>query len=125
MSKIRVLIADHDAAISHGLRSILAAFQDIEVVGEADDGSTAVARVQELLPDVVLIDARLPGYDGAAATRQIKHLVPGTKVLFLAMYAAYFQTGIAAGADDCLLKDCDRQELLNAVRKLANDEQAD
>ena len=118
MPGIRVLIADHGPAVRDGLRSILRTQPDIHVLGEAQDGLAAVARCEELQPDVVLIDAQLPGIDGAEATRRLKDLVPNTRVLFMTTYAASIHAGLAAGADEYWIKDTGTRELMRAIRSL-------
>ena len=120
MQKIRVLIVDDSAAVRDGLSSILSAHADIEVVGEAVDGLDAVAKAQELQPDVILMDAQMPGVDGIEVTRRIKARFPETKVLFLAVHTSYIEEALAAGADSYLMKDCRRGELLKTIRELGS-----
>lgn len=119
MKRIRVLIVDDSAAVRDGLRSILGAHDDIDIVGTADDGVEAVAQVTALLPDVVLMDAQMPVLDGAGATRRIKREHGTTKVLFLTVHPAHLHEGLDAGADAALLKDTGRDDLLRALRELA------
>ena len=83
---IRVLIADDQALVRGGFHSILAGQDDIEVVGEAEDGNEAVALVEELHPDVVLMDIRMPGIDGIEATRRIAARGLATRVLVLTTF---------------------------------------
>jgi len=84
---IRVLIADDHAIVRKGIRALLATEQDIEVVGEAQDGEEAVAEVMRLAPDVVLMDLVMPGMDGLEAIRQVAAYHPGTRILVLTSFA--------------------------------------
>ena len=118
MEKIRVLLVDNSSDVRHGLQSILRAHPDIEVVGEAASGWKAMAEAQRLQPSIVLIDAQLPDMYGAEATRRIKERLPNVKILLLTVHTSYVEEALAAGADDCLAKDCSRQELLCAIREL-------
>ena len=106
--------------VRDGLRSILDAHPDIEVVGEAANGLEAISRVEELQPDVVLMDAQMPEMDGIESTRHIKEQWPDTKILFLTVHTDFIQAAVAAGADAYLLKDSGRQELLQAIRDLGS-----
>jgi DNA-binding NarL/FixJ family response regulator len=97
------------------LRALLATWPEVEVVGEASDGQEAVRLVEECRPNVVLMDARMPGMDGLEATRLIKDGRPEVKVVVLTMYATYRADALAAGADAFLLKGCPAEELLEAI----------
>ena len=114
---IRVLIADDQALMRQGFRMILTAQPDIDVVGEADTGATAVRQATALRPDVVLMDIQMPVLDGITATRQL----PGTKVLILTTFGNddYVAAALAAGASGFLLKDTTPQQLVHAVRVVA------
>ena len=116
---VTVLIVDDSPAISDSLRSILRSHGDIEVIGVATDGEEAIARAEEHRPDVILMDAQMPGMDGVEATLIIKQRVPETKVLFMAIHASYIDNALEAGADAFMMKDATRQELLINIRKLA------
>jgi DNA-binding NarL/FixJ family response regulator len=96
---IRVLLADDEALVRGGFRAILQAHPDIEVVGEAADGSEAVALTAEHDPDVVLMDVRMPSVDGIDATRRIAALNPATHVLILTTFALdeYVYAALSAG----------------------------
>jgi len=118
MRKIRVLIADDSAAVIDGLSSILSVHTDIEVVGSAGDGLEAIAKAAELHPDVILMDAQMPGIDGMEATRHIKERFPEIKVQFLTVHSGHIEKVLAVGADGYLMKDCRREELLKAIRGL-------
>jgi DNA-binding NarL/FixJ family response regulator len=118
LEKFRVLIVDDCAVVRDGLQSILQAASDIEVVGEAGDGCDALAQVEKLRPDIVLVDAQMPGMDGVATTSCLKEQWPKVKVLFLTVHSSYIGAALAAGADSCLMKDCTWRELMEAVRKV-------
>jgi len=120
MEKIRVLIADDCSVVRDGLQSILRAYPDIEVVGEATNGLEAIAKAEQLQPDVVLMDAQMPEMDGVEATRRIKERFPSPKVLFLTVHVGYIDAALAAGANVYLTKDCSRHELLEVIRELAS-----
>jgi len=117
---VRVLIADDHGAIRVGLRLILEAADDITVVGEAGDGATAVRQAAALRPDVVLMDIRMPGVDGIAATEQIVRDGHGA-VLVLTTFDLddYVFGALRAGASGFLLKTVDPAALVDSVRRLA------
>jgi DNA-binding NarL/FixJ family response regulator len=115
---IRVLISDDHDLFRKGLRMVLEAEDDIEVVAEAADGQQAVARVEELAPDVVLMDVRMPRMGGIDATRTIRQLFPSTRIIVLTvsdeqddLYGA-----VKAGANGYLLKEVSIEEVADAVR---------
>ncbi|GAA1283189.1 response regulator transcription factor [Saccharothrix xinjiangensis] len=118
---IRVLIADDQALVRGGFRMILESRDDVEVVGEAADGAEAVALTAELDPDVVLMDVRMPGVDGLAATRRIVASDAGARVLVLTTYDVddSVYAALRAGASGFLLKDVRPVELVEAVRVVA------
>ena len=124
MEKIKVLLADDNEVVREGLKSILEPQADIEVVGEAVDGLDAVVKVEKLRPEVILMDAQMPGIDGTEATRRIKQSLPDVKVLFLTVYGEYVGGALAAGASWYLTKDCRRQDLLEGIRVLAQSSRA-
>jgi len=118
MSRIRILLADDHTLFRQGVRTLLASETDMEVVGEAADGSAAVERAAELKPDVVLLDIGMPGPSSFETTRQIKRNRPETKVLFLSMYddEDYLLEGMEVGANGYVLKDSPALQLVAAVR---------
>jgi DNA-binding NarL/FixJ family response regulator len=120
MSAIRVVLADDHPVVREGLRGMLAAEPDIEVVGEAGSGPEAVALAARLRPDVVLMDLRMPGGDGVEATRQLA----GTTVVVLTTYDsdADILRAVEAGAAGYLLKDTPRAVLADSVRAAARGE---
>jgi len=117
---IRVLLVDGSPTVIDGLRSILQRCPEIEVVGEETNGADAVDKAIELRPDVVLVDAQVPGMDGVETSRRIKDVLPGVKILFMAVHTDLVEAAIGAGVDCCLVKDCSRHEFIGAVRRLGN-----
>jgi DNA-binding NarL/FixJ family response regulator len=118
---VRVLIADDQALVRGGFRMILEAKEDMEVVGEAGDGAEAVALVEELQPDVVLMDVRMPGVDGIEATRRIAASGSSARIVILTTYDVdeYVFSALRAGASGFLLKDVRPPELTDAIRVVA------
>jgi DNA-binding NarL/FixJ family response regulator len=118
---VRVLLADDQALVRAGFRMILEAQDDLVVVGEAGDGRHAVALARRERPDVVLMDIRMPGMDGIAATRAVVTELPNTRVLVLTTFDLddYVYDALVAGASGFLLKDVGRDELVSAVRVVA------
>jgi len=120
---IRVLLVDDHPVVRSGLAGLLGGEADIEVVGEADDGAQGVALAADLRPDLVLMDLRMPGMDGASATAAITSA--GTaRVLVLTTYDtdADILRAVEAGATGYLLKDTPREQLVDAVRAAARGE---
>jgi DNA-binding NarL/FixJ family response regulator len=117
---IRIVLADDQALVRAGFRLILQAQADMEVVGEAADGSDAVRACQAVRPDIVLMDIRMPGQDGIAATAKIARADPPhrTRVVILTTYDLdeYVYDALAAGASGFLLKDVPPEELIRGVR---------
>ena len=118
---IRVLLVDDQSLLRMGFRLILEAEPDIEVVGEAGDGAAGVGMTSALHPDVVLMDVRMPGTDGIAATRLITAAGVAAKILILTTFDLdeYVFAGLKAGASGFLLKDAPPAELLTAIRTVA------
>jgi two-component system response regulator NreC len=111
-------LADDHTLFRQGVRTLLASETDMEVVGEAPDGSAAAERAAELKPDVVLLDIGMPGLSSFETTRQIKRNRPETKVVFLTMYddEDYLVEGMEVGANGYVLKDSPAPQLVAAVR---------
>ena len=120
--KIRIVIADDQALVRSGFRLIVDARPDLEVVGEAEDGEQAVALVEELEPDVILLDIRMPSLDGIEATKRIVASGSGTRILVLTTFDLdeYVYGAIRAGASGFLLKDVRPGELVDAIRVVAS-----
>jgi DNA-binding NarL/FixJ family response regulator len=118
---IRVLIVDDQALVRDGFRMILELDDEIEVVGEAEDGKAALAAVAKLRPDLVLMDIRMPGLDGLETTRRLMLQPNPPKVLVLTTYDAdeYVYDAMKAGASGFLLKDVRKGQLVRAVRTVA------
>jgi DNA-binding NarL/FixJ family response regulator len=115
---IRVLIVDDHAVVRRGLRTFLELQDEIDVVGEAADGEEAVAAVDELAPDVVLMDLVMPRVDGVEAIRQVRERRPATRVIALTSFLDDDKLfpAVRAGAAGYLLKDVQPQELVSAIR---------
>jgi DNA-binding NarL/FixJ family response regulator len=120
---ISVVVADDQGVVRAGCRALLAAEPDIDVVGEAADGATAIALVRQTRPDVVLMDIRMPGVDGLEATRTITADpgLTGVRVLILTTFEIdeYVFEAIRAGASGFLVKDAEPEELVRAIRVVA------
>jgi len=118
---IRVLVVDDQALVRGGFRLILESQQDLEVVGEAENGKEALARARELRPDVVLMDVRMPGMDGLEAARQMLARPDAPRVLMLTTFDLdeYVYDALRAGASGFLLKDVRPEQLADAVRVVA------
>lgn len=120
---IRVLIADDQALVRAGFRALLDAEPDIEVVGEATDGAHAVRLAGQTRPDLVLMDIRMPGMDGLAATRRIAAdpALSGTRIVILTTFELdeYVFEALRSGAAGFLVKDTEPVELVRAVRSVA------
>lgn len=118
---IRVILADDHAVVRAGLKAVLGSSPDIEVVGEAADGSTAVDLTEKLDPDVVIMDLSMEPMDGATATREIVSRKLRARVLVLTMHAEedYLVPALEAGAVGYLMKNAADRELVDAVRTVA------
>ena len=121
---IRVLLVDDQALVRAGFRALLDAQDDIEVVGEAGDGDEAVALTARLLPDVVLMDIRMPGLDGLGATREIAadERLAGVRIVILSTFDLdeYVFEALRAGASGFLVKNTEPVELIHGVRAVAS-----
>ena len=121
MAAIRVLIVDDHTVVRDGLSAMLEREDDITVVGEAENGLTGVEQADRLLPDVVLMDLRMPELDGVGAMRRIREDHPEINFLVLTTFDTdeYIYDAIEAGAKGFLLKDASREELFKAVRAVS------
>lgn len=118
---IRVMVVDDQELVRTGFTMILAAEDDVQVVGDAEDGEVGVRRANELTPDVVLMDVQMPKLDGISATRQIVADQPDTKVLILTTFDDddYLFSALDAGASGFMLKNCPPDDLVAAIRVVA------
>jgi DNA-binding NarL/FixJ family response regulator len=121
VARVKVLLVDDDALVRAGLRLILSAAEDLEVVGETDDGAGAVVAVRQHGPDVVLMDIRMTQMDGITATAALRRLDPAPHVIVLTTFQADEQVvaALRAGASGFLVKDTPPAEIINAVRLVA------
>ena len=121
MTPVRVLLVDDDDLMRAGLTAVLSSDETIDVVGEAPNGRTAVERAIELRPDVVLMDVRMPGLDGIAATRELLAVSPDAKVVVLTTFEQddYIFGALSAGASGFLLKRTRPEELIAAIHTVA------
>jgi DNA-binding NarL/FixJ family response regulator len=120
MAKIRVLLTDDHTLFRQGIRTLLSAEPDIEVVGEAANAFDAVTTSQQLRPDVILMDVGMSGMSSFEATRQIRKERPESKVVFLSMYddEEYLAECVEIGASGYVLKDSPADQLLTAIREV-------
>lgn len=118
---IKLLIADDHAVVRDGLATILNLQKDFSVIGQADDGRTAIAQATKLRPDVVIMDLMMPVMDGVEATRTICRDNPDVKVLLLTTYAssARLKAALDVGVAGALSKTCPKEELFSAIRDVA------
>ncbi|MBI3915272.1 MAG: response regulator transcription factor [Chloroflexi bacterium] len=124
MPKIRVILVDDHAILREGLRALLSYYDDVQVVGEAQDGTESVNRTEELQPDIVLMDIAMPGMNGLEATRLIREKFPQTRVLILTQHEdpQYVLPLLQAGASGFVPKRALGTDLINALRVVARGE---
>src|SRR5580658_7627448 len=120
MKRITVLLADDHTIVREGFRKMLEFEDDLEIVGEAQDGRQAIALANKLQPDVVLMDIAMPLLNGLEATRQVLKALPATKVLILSAHNddAYVQNAAESGAGGFLLKQTSAHEVCRAIREV-------
>jgi len=125
MSKLRIMIAEDHETIREGIKMLINAQPDMEVIGEASDGLQAISRAQSLLPDIVLMDISMPGATGFQATEKLNQTCPQVKVLALTRHRdkAYLQQLVRAGAEGYVLKQSPASELIGAIRAVAEGRQ--
>ncbi len=118
MNQIRILIVDDHVVVRQGIRMLVGTEPSIQVVGEAADAQGAIRKAESLQPDVILMDLVMPRGDGVEAIEEIKHLMPGVKIIALTSFGdkARVKAAMKAGADGYLLKDADGEALLTAIR---------
>jgi two-component system response regulator NreC len=117
-TKIRVLLADDHTILRQGLKMLLNAQPDMEVIGEASDGHQAISETHRLQPDIILMDITMPDMNGIAATRQVRRQQPDVRVLVLTMHEneEYLFQALRAGASGYILKEAADTELITAIR---------
>lgn len=122
MSKLRILLADDHALIREGLKALINAQADMEIVGEAGDGLAAYKAAKELRPDLVVMDVSMPEMNGAKATERLRQELPETKVLALTVHEdkGYLRQLIQAGASGYVLKRAAAEDLIHAIRAIAS-----
>ncbi|SPD76127.1 Two component transcriptional regulator, LuxR family [uncultured Desulfobacterium sp.] len=118
--KSRILIAEDHTILREGLRALLCTDPDIEIIGEARDGREAVRCVENLVPDLVLMDLSMPKMDGLSAIKEIKKTRPGTKIIALTVHKTdeYVLWALQSGVDGYVLKDASRTELAMAIKNV-------
>lgn len=112
----RILIVDDSTSFRKGMRSLLEIQPDLQVAGEASSGSKAIDLVEELQPDLILLDAQMPGMTGPEAAVQIKKSWPKVKIILMTMFADYRPKAIDAGVDAFLTKGIPPEQLLTIIR---------
>ena len=122
---IRIVIAEDHKIVRQGFRAILNAAANMSVTGETGDGSEAVRLVEELEPDVLIVDLSLPGLDGIEVTRQVRQRIPATRVIVLSMHAddGYVVAALRSGARGYVLKEAGADELIAAVERVMDGRQ--
>jgi DNA-binding NarL/FixJ family response regulator len=119
---IKIILADDHQIVRQGLRILLEAEPDMEIIAEADNGRKVLKLVQELLPDVIIMDLSMPELNGIEATRQILSEAPAVKVIALSMHSdsLFVLNTLKSGASGYLLKDCALEELVKAIRAVVD-----
>jgi len=122
MSKLRILLADDHEIFREGLKTLVSAQPDMQVIGEANNGRTAVALAQQLQPDIVVMDVSMPELNGLKATEKLKRLCPDIKILTLTRHTddGYLQQLLKVGASGYVLKQSAASELIRAIRTVSS-----
>ncbi len=116
MEAIRILLVDDHPVVRDGLRHMLEPEEDLQIVGEAANAEEALAQAEQLSPEIVLMDIKMPGVDGIELTRRMKEKQPSCNIIMLTLYDDYLTQAIEAGAVGYLLKDVKRDELIRAIQ---------
>jgi DNA-binding NarL/FixJ family response regulator len=120
-NKIRILIVDDSLSFRKGIRALLSIQSDMEVIGEASDGNTAMEMIPRLEPELVLLDECMPGMSGSEVTQQLNNLWPYIKVILLTMYSDRESLAIEGGVDAFLIKGIPPEHILAMIREIAQD----
>ena len=115
---IRILLVDDHQVVREGLRHMLGQEEDMEIIGQGATSYEALSRLEELAPNIVLMDIKMPGMDGIELTRRVKQKNPSCKVIMLTLYDEYSSQAMEAGAAGYLTKDTKREELVQAIRRV-------
>jgi DNA-binding NarL/FixJ family response regulator len=120
--KLRILLAEDHQTVREGVKLLVNAQPDMEVVGETDDGEAAIKEVERLKPDVLIMDISMPGLNGLKATKKLRAMSSNVKILTLSRHTddGYLQQLLAAGANGYVLKQSAPTNLINAIREVAN-----
>jgi DNA-binding NarL/FixJ family response regulator len=120
VNKARILLAEDHKTVREGIKLLVNAQPDMEVIGESSDGESAIKMVKELKPDIVVMDISMPGMNGLKATKKLKNLHPDVKILTLTRHTddGYLQQLLGAGANGYVLKQSAPNELINAIRSV-------
>jgi DNA-binding NarL/FixJ family response regulator len=126
MTQIRILVVDDHQIVRQGIRSLLSNYPDFDIVGEAADGAAALGQVQQLAPDVTLLDIRMPGESGLEVLRRIRQVQPEAKVLMLTSFddEEYVLEALRAGAQGFVLKNVSDEMLVRAIHAVCRGEHA-
>lgn len=118
MSQISILVVDDHPIVRQGIRSLLSNYPEFEIVGEADNGESALSGVKEMSPDITLLDIRMPGESGLDILKEIRHIQANAKVLMLTSFdeEEYVMDALKAGARGFILKGVSDEILVNAIR---------
>ena len=122
MVKLRIVLADDHAVVREGMKTLISGQSDMEVVGEAADGPSTLTLVEELDPDIVVVDVSMPGLNGAEVTTRLREVRPDRKVLALTVHEdrGYLRLLMGAGASGYVLKRAAADELIRAIRTVAD-----
>jgi DNA-binding NarL/FixJ family response regulator len=121
--KIKVFIVDDHVLVREGITSILDTEKDIEVIGQASNAEETLAKLGQLVPDIILMDLRMPGVDGIQLTRLINTKSPSSKVIILTLYDQYVSEAKKVGAKGYLLKDITREDFIDSIKRVSQGEE--
>jgi DNA-binding NarL/FixJ family response regulator len=121
--KIKVFIVDDHLLVREGITSILDMEKDIEVIGQASNAEETLSQIGKLVPDIILMDLRMPGVDGIQLTRLVKNKLPSCKVIILTLYDQYVGEAKKVGAKGYLLKDITREDFVDSIKRVSRGEE--